>query len=80
MSNEVKYYKSSDGTQIEMGKVETTHLSNGYAKKYRDIFTSTNKDDFAKRTQELKDVQEEMYKRLNIFYETLGDGNGNSQK
>lgn len=80
MNNDIKYYTSSDGTQIEMGKVETTHLSNGYAKKYRDIFTVTNKDDFAKRTQELKDVQEEMYKRLNIFYETLGENNGNSQK
>lgn len=76
MNNEVKYYTSSDGTKMEMGQVETTHLSNGFAKKYRDIFTVTNKDEFAKRTQELKDVQEELYKRLNIFYETLGETNG----
>lgn len=78
--NEVKYYTSSDGTKTEMGKVETTHLSNGYAKKYRDIFTATNKDDFANRTKELKDIQEEMYKRINIFYETLGDSDGNTKE
>lgn len=79
MNNEVKYYTSSDGTKMEMGKVETTHLSNGYAKKYRDIFTVEDKDEFAKRTQELKDIQEEMYKRLNIFYETLGGNDANTK-
>lgn len=80
MNSEVKYYISSDGTKMEMGSVETTHLSNGFSKKYRDIFNVTNKDEFATKTKELKDIQEEMYKRLNIFYETLGDNNGNTKK
>lgn len=75
-----KYYINSNGEKLDINTVHTEHLVNGYAKKYRDIFTVTNKDDFAKRTQELKDVQEEMYKRLNIFYETLGENNGNTKK
>ena len=72
-----KYYTSSDGTKIEMEKVETTHLSNGYAKKYREIFNSKTRDEFFQRTQELKDIQEELYKRLNVFNETnLGEEDG----
>lgn len=70
---EKKYYTSSDGTQTEIGQVHTEHLVNGYAKKYRDIFTSTNKDEFFERINEIKDIQEELYKRLNVYGETLGD-------
>lgn len=76
-TQKIKYYTSSDGTKIEMDKVETTHLSNGYAKKYREIYNSTNKDEFVERINELKDIQEELYKRLNIFNETLGESDGN---
>ena len=76
-TQKIKYYTSSDGTKIEMDKVETTHLSNGYAKKYKKIYNSTNKDEFVERINELKDIQEELYKRLNIFNETLGESDGN---
>ena len=73
---EKKYYTSSDGTKMEMDKVHTEHLINGYAKKYKDIYNSTSRDEFFKRTQELKDIQEELYKRINVFNETLGDEDG----
>lgn len=72
----IKYYKRSNGEEIEMSTLNTEHLINGYSKKYRDIFTSTNKDEFFERINEIKDIQEELYKRLNIYGETLGDSDG----
>ena len=68
-----KYYVSSDGTKTPMKDVEFTHLSNGLAKKYRDIFNSTNKDEFATKLQEINDIKEEMHKRINEFNDSLGD-------
>ena len=53
--------------------MEFTHLSNGLAKRYREIFNSTNKDDFSKRLEEINDIKEEMYKRINDFNEKLGE-------
>lgn len=72
-NKEVKYYISSDGTQTPIEEVEFTHLSNGLAKKYRDIFTSTNKDDFSKKLKEINDIKEEIYKRINEFNDKLTD-------
>lgn len=68
-----KYYVSSDGTKMLMKDVEFTHLSNGLAKRYRDIFKSTNKDEFATKLQEINDIKEEIYKRINEFNDSLGD-------
>ena len=68
-----KYYVSSDGTKTLMKDVEFTHLSNGLAKKYRDIFNSNNKDEFATKLQEINDIKEEIYKRINEFNDGLGD-------
>ena len=73
MENKEKYYTSSDGTKTPMKDVEFTHLSNGLAKRYREIFNSTNKDEFAQRLQEINDIKEEMHKRINTFNEGLGD-------
>lgn len=66
-----KYYVSSDGTKTLMKDVEFTHLSNGLAKKYRDIFNSTNKDEFSTKLQEINDIKEEIYKRINEFNDKL---------
>lgn len=66
-----KYYVSSDGTKTLMKDVEFTHLSNGLAKKYRDIFNSNNKDEFATKLQEINDIKEEIYKRINEFNDKL---------
>lgn len=68
-----KYYTSSDGTKTPMESVEFTHLSNGLAKKYRDIFAAQNKDDFSQRLQEINDIKEEIHRRINTFNETLED-------
>lgn len=66
-----KYYVSSDGTKTLMGEIEFTHLSNGLAKRYRDIFNSTNKDEFSTKLQEINDIKEEIYKRINEFNDKL---------
>lgn len=66
-----KYYVSSDGTKTLMKDVEFTHLSNGLSKKYRDIFNSNNKDEFATKLQEINDIKEEIYKRINEFNDKL---------
>lgn len=68
---EKKYYVSSDGTKTLMKDVEFTHLSNGLAKRYRDIFKSISKDEFSTKLQEINDIKEEIYIRLNEFYDKL---------
>ena len=68
---EEKYYISGDGTKTLMKDVEFTHLSNGLAKRYREIFNSINKDEFAKKLQEINDIKEEIYKRINDFNDKL---------
>lgn len=70
---EEKYYTSSDGKKTPMKDVEFTHLSNGLAKRYREIFESKNKADFSKKLQEINDIKEEIHKRINTFNEGLGD-------
>ena len=68
-----KYYTRSNGEQIPMKDVEFTHLSNGLAKKYREIFESTNKDEFSKKLEEINAIKEEIYKRINKFNDELGE-------
>ena len=55
-----------------MEEMEFTHLSNGLAKRYREIIESTDKDDFARRLQDINDIKEEMYRRINDFNDKLG--------
>ena len=68
-----KFYTRSNGEQILMKDVEFTHLSNGMAKKYRELFEAENKDVFSKKLQEINDIKEEIHGRINKFYDDLGD-------
>ena len=68
-----KYYTRSNGEQILMKDVEFTHLSNGLAKKYRELFESQSKDDFSTKLKDINDIKEEIHNRLNKFYDELGD-------
>ena len=68
-----KYYTRSNGEQILMKDVEFTHLSNGMAKKYRELFEAENKDDFSKKLNEINDIKEEIHGRINKYYDGLGD-------
>ena len=68
-----KYYTRSNGEQIPKKDVEFTHLSNGLAKKYREIFESTNKDEFSKKLEEINAIKEEIHERINKFNDELGE-------
>ena len=68
-----KTYKRSNGEIVDIGTMETTHLSNSLAKAYRELFDSTNKNEYSRKLQVINDLKEELYKRFNKFYETLGD-------
>lgn len=73
MEKETKYYVRSNGEKIPMKDVEFTHLSNGLAKKYRDLFESSNKEEFSTKLKELNDIKDEIHLRINKYYEELGD-------
>lgn len=64
---EVKYYTRSNGERIPMKDVEYTHLSNSLAKRLREVFDSQDKDTFYNNLKDIKDIQEEIYKRINDF-------------
>ena len=68
-----KYYVRENGEKIELSTMNTTHLKNAMAKKMEELFSTENKDDFSQKLNEVNDLKEEYFKRLNQFYETLGD-------
>lgn len=68
---EKKYYVNSAGETVEIATLETTHLKNALAKKMEGLFSSQNKNDFSKKLQEVNDLKDEYYSRLNKFYDTL---------
>lgn len=68
-----KYYTNSSGEKVEIATLETTHLKNAMAKKMEGLFSSVNKTDFSEKLKEVNDLKDEYYKRVNKFYDTLGD-------
>lgn len=71
--DQIKYYTSSNGTKTPLSEVEFTHLTNGYAKKCRDIFNYTDKEQIENAIQELKDIEEEIKRRISNY--SNGDKN-----
>ena len=67
LNEEIKYYTSSDGTKTPLKDVEFTHLSNSLAKRLREIFDIEDKDIFYNNLKDIKDIQEEIYRRINDF-------------
>lgn len=68
---EEKYYTSSKGERMLLKDMEYTHLSNALAKKMRDVFTATNDDEYNARLNEINDIKEEIYRRINLFHDDL---------
>lgn len=73
MENNKKYYTNSEGQSIDVSTLETTHLLNALNKKQREIFNKETKDDVSKELDEINNLKEEYHKRLNEWYEKLGD-------
>ena len=72
-NKEEKYYTRSNGERVALSSMDTTHIKNSMAKKMEEMFSSTNKTEFSKKLQEVNDLKEEYFKRLNKFYDSLGD-------
>ena len=70
---ETKYYTRTNGEKVDITTLETTHLKNAMAKKMEGLFSSENKSDFSDKLKEVNDLKDEYYKRINKFYDTLGD-------
>lgn len=70
-NKEEKYYTRSNGEQISISTMETTHIKNSMAKKMEELFSTTSKDEFSKKLQEVNDLKEEYFARINKFYDTL---------
>ena len=70
---EVKYYISSDGTQKDVTTLNGEYLINALSKKRKTIFESKTKEEWNQAVDQLKILDEEYWKRLNQFHDTLGD-------
>jgi len=68
-----KYYTNSSGEQIDISTMHSTHIENAWIKKSKELFDCKNKDEFSKKLEEVNNLKEEYFKRLNKFYDTLGD-------
>lgn len=68
---EEKYYIRSNGEKVAISTMETTHIKNSMAKKMEELFSTTSKDEFSKKLQEVNDLKEEYFARINKFYDTL---------
>ena len=68
-----KYYTNSKGEKVDVSTLETTHLKNAMAKKMEDLFSTTTKNEFADKLKEVNNLKDEYHKRLNEYYDKLGD-------
>lgn len=72
-NDDTKYYIRSNGERVDLSTMDTTHVKNAMAKKMEELFDSKDKDDFSKRLEEVNDLKNEYFARVNKFYEKLGD-------
>lgn len=72
---EEKIYVNHNGEEIKIKEMHTTHLINALSKKYNELFTATDKDDYSKKLEDINNLKEDLYGRFNNFYENLGDNN-----
>lgn len=68
-----KYYTSSDGTQKDVTTLHGEYLINALATKRKAIYKSKTKTEWNKQLEQIKILDEEYWRRLNAFHDTLGD-------
>ena len=71
---EIKYYISSDGTKKDVSQLNGEYLINALSKKRKTIYESKTKKEWNEALEQIKILDEEYYKRLNQFHDTLEDG------
>ena len=73
MNKETKYYTRSNGEKVDINTMNTEHILNALNKKYKEVFETKNKKEFANKFNEINDLKEGLYSRFNDYNETLGD-------
>ena len=73
MEESKKYYIRSNGEKIDVETMNTEHVINGLAKKYREIFESQNKQEYYKHIEQINVLKEDLYRRFNNFEAELGE-------
>ena len=66
-------YTNSEGISVDVTTLETTHLINALAKKFREIFDSKDYNEYYSKSMEIEALKQELYKRINKFAEGFGD-------
>ena len=72
-------YTNSKGEQIEMNSLHTEHLINSLSKKSRELFEAKSQDEYHTKVTEIMNLKEELFKRFNDFYGTLGGNDANTK-
>lgn len=70
---DIKYYVSSDGTKKDVTTLNGEYLINALAKKRKTIYESKSKKEWSNALEQIKILDEEYYRRLNEFHDTLED-------
>jgi len=68
-----KYYTNSEGQKIDVSTLHPTHIKNAISKKYDELFLCKTKNEFSIVLGEINNLKDEYHKRLNEFYDKLGD-------
>lgn len=69
----IKYYIRSNGEKVDISTMNTEHILNALGKKQREIFNCTDKEQASKMIQEINDLKEGYYSKLNDWYDKLTD-------
>jgi transcriptional accessory protein Tex/SPT6 len=69
----IKYYVRSNGEKVDISTMNTEHILNALGKKQREIFNCTDKEQASQMIQEINDLKEGYYSKLNDWYDKLGD-------
>ena len=70
-NKEIKYYISSDGTKKDVSTLNGEYLINALSKKRKTIYESKTKEEWKQNYEQMKILDEEYYKRLNTFHDSL---------
>lgn len=68
-----KYYTNSKGEKVDVSTLHPTHIKNAMAQKYEELFLCKTKNEFADKLKEVNNLKDEYHKRLNEYYDKLGD-------
>lgn len=78
MNNEIEkdyLYVSSNGSSKDVRTLENTHLINALAKCHREIYSQNNIDEYMKVSNNIANIELELLKRSDKFFNEKFGGN-----